>query len=267
MASFRAHDYQPRTAWIWREWDSDFARATLVDGNRWKSDEVDRRFHNAYTICGLLYSISVVGCFVLHQYVPFNPLMLVWQPSQTLSLFVLYLILSFPFFFGAACIGLALLRFAGNVNRLYFFDLFGSGIGALGIIVTMYLIPPAQNLTLISTVGFCAVLIANWESWKTPQWRRIVPITGLAAVFIGYLLFNPISIKISPYKGLSSTLNFPDAQILNERHSPFGVLHVVRSELIRAVPGVESKHAVSGPTTVGRIHRCRWNDSDNRFRR
>ena len=207
-------------------------------GNRWKSDEVARRFHNTYTICGLLYSIGVVGCFVLHQYVPFNPLMLVWQPSQVLSIFVLYLILSLPFFFGAACIGLALLRFAGNVNRLYFFDLFGSGIGALGIIVTMYLIPPAQNLTLISAVGFCAVLIANWESWKTRQWRRIVPITGLAAAFIGYLLFNPISIKISPYKGLSSTLNFPDAQILNERHSPFGLLHVVRSGLIRAVPGL-----------------------------
>jgi hypothetical protein len=102
----------------------------------------------------------------------------------------------------------------------------------------MYLIPPAQNLTLISAVGFCAVLIANWESWKTRQWRRIVPITGLAAAFIGYLLFNPISIKISPYKGLSSTLNFPDAQILNERHSPFGLLHVVRSGLIRAVPGL-----------------------------
>ena len=207
-------------------------------GNQWESDEVERRFHNTYTICGLLYSISVVGCFVLHQYVPFNPLMLVWQPSQVLSLFALYLILSFPFFFGAACIGLALLRFAENVNRLYFFDLFGSGIGALGIIVTMYLIPPAQNLTLISTVGFCAVLIANWESWKTQQWRRIVPITGLVAAFIGYLLFNPVSIRISPYKGLSSTLNFPDAQILNERHSPFGVLHVVRSELIRAVPGL-----------------------------
>ena len=207
-------------------------------GNRWKSDEVARRFHNTYTVCGLLYSIGVVGCFVLHQYVPFNPLMLVWQPSQVLSIFVLYLILSLPFFFGAACIGLALLRFAGNVNRLYFFDLFGSGIGALGIIVTMYLIPPAQNLTLISAVGFCAVLIANWESWKTRQWRRIVPITGLAAAFIGYLLFNPISIKISPYKGLSSTLNFPDAQILNERHSPLGLLHVVRSELIRAVPGL-----------------------------
>lgn len=209
-------------------------------GSRSKSEVVGRRFHNAYTICGLLYSISVVGCFVLHQYVPFNPLMLVWQPSQVLSVFALYLILSFPFFFGAACIGLALLQFAGSVNRLYFFDLFGSGIGALGVIATMYLIPPAQNLTLISAIGFCAVLIANWRNWRAQQ-RRIVSITGLAAVFIGYLLFNPISIKISPYKGLSSTLNFPDAEILNERHSPLGVLHVVRSDLIRAVPGLSLK--------------------------
>ena len=209
-----------------------------LTGDRRKSDVAGQRFHNAYTICGVLYSISVVGCFVLHQYVPFNPLMLVWQPSQALSIFALYLILSLPFFFGAACIGLALLRFAENVNRLYFFDLFGSGIGALGVIVTMYLIPPAQNLTLISAIGFCGVLIANWESWRARYWRRTVSIAGFAAAFIGYLLFNPISIKISPYKGLSSALNFPDAQILSERHSPLGVLHVVRSDLIRAVPGL-----------------------------
>ena len=209
-----------------------------LTGGRWTSDVAAQRFHNAYTICGLLYSISVVACFVVHQYVPFNPLMLVWQPSQALSIFALYLILSIPFFFGAACIGLALLQFAENVDRLYFFDLFGSGIGALGVIVMMYLIPPAQNLTLISAIGLCGVLIANWGSRGAQHWRRIVLIIGFAVAFIGYLLFNPISIKISPYKGLSSVLNFPDAQILNERHSPLGVLHVVRSDLIRTVPGL-----------------------------
>ena len=203
-----------------------------------KSRVAGSRFHTVYTICGLIYSISVVGCFALHQYVPFNPLTLVWQPSQTLSLFALYLILSVPFFFGATCIGLALLRFTEKVNRLYFFDLFGSGVGALGIIFIMYLIRPAQNLTFISTIGFCSVLIANLGSWRAIRWRRIVLITGFACAFIGYLLFNPVSIKISPYKGLSSTLNFPDAEILSERHSPLGVLHVVRSKLIRAVPGL-----------------------------
>ena len=127
-------------------------------GNGSKSDGVGPRFHNAYTICGLAYSISVVGCFVLNQYVPFNPLMLVWQPSQVLSIFALYLILSLPFFFGAACIGLALCQFAGKVNRLYFFDLFGSGIGALGVIVTMYLISPGTKPdSHLSSWAWCGV--------------------------------------------------------------------------------------------------------------
>ena len=31
MASFRAHDYQPRAAWIRCQWDSDFTCAKLVD--------------------------------------------------------------------------------------------------------------------------------------------------------------------------------------------------------------------------------------------
>ncbi len=191
------------------------------------------RFHTVYMISGLIYSISIVGCYTLHQYVPFNPLRLVWQPSQTLSLFALYLILSLPFFFGAACIGMALLQFTAKVNRLYFFDLFGSGLGALGIISTMYVIPPAQNLTVLSTIGFCSILIANLG-----RLRELVLITGIAGASIGYFLLSPISIKISPYKGLSSTLNFPDAEILSDAYSPLGMLHVVRSASIRAAPGL-----------------------------
>ncbi|MCZ6676233.1 MAG: SAM-dependent methyltransferase, partial [Candidatus Poribacteria bacterium] len=203
------------------------------------------RFHGVYTVSGVIYSISVVVCFVLHQYVPFNPLMLVWRPSQTVSLFALYIILSIPFFFGAACIGMALLQFTEKVDRLYFFDLFGSGVGALGIIFTMYMIPPAQHLTLISTIGFCSVLIANLGGFRERRWPRIFWISGVAVVFIGALLIKPISIKISPYKGLSSTLNFPDAEVLNERHSPLGLLHVVGSTSIRAAPGLSlgTQHA------------------------
>ena len=210
-----------------------------------------QRFHTAYTISGLIYSIGVVGCFGLSQYVPFNPMMLVWQPSQTVFLFALYLILTIPFFFGAACIGMVLLQFTESVNRLYFFDLFGSGVGALGIICMMYLLPPAQNLTVISAAGFCSVLSANWGKGQGTHWRRIVVIVPLAGAFIGYLLFKPISIQISPYKGLSSTLNFPDAEILSQRHSPLGVLHVVRSTSIHAVPGLSLGTQQSIPSQLG----------------
>ena len=79
------------------------------------------RFQRIYSISGLIYSISVPCCFALNQYVPFNPFMLIWQPGQMLPLLVQYLILSIPFFFGAACIGMVLLQFQASRKSDVFF--------------------------------------------------------------------------------------------------------------------------------------------------
>ena len=206
-----------------------------------------RRFHAAYTVSGLTYAISLVCCFTLYQYVPFNPFMVVWHPIQLLSLLAQYLILAIPFFFGAMCIGMALLRFNTKVNQLYFFDLLGSGIGALGIILVMYLVSPVQILTVVSTIGFGSVLVANIRSGWTP----LLLVAIIAGGFVGLLVIKPIEIRISPYKGLSSTLNFPDTEILSNRHSPLGTLHVVRSKSIRAVPGLSIRSEHSIPPQLG----------------
>ena len=206
-----------------------------------------RRFHAAYTASGLMCAISLVCCFALTQYVPFNPFMVVWQPIQLLFLLAQYLILAIPFFFGAACIGMALLQFNTKVNRLYFFDLLGSGIGALGIILVMYLVSPVQILTVVSAIGFCSVIVANVRS----RWKLLSLIVVIAGGFISYLVIKPIEIRISPYKGLSSTLNFPDAEILSNRYSPLGTLHVARSKSIRAVPGLSIRSEYSIPPQLG----------------
>ncbi len=206
-----------------------------------------RRFHAAYTVSGLAYAISLVCCFALYQYVPFNPFMLVWQPIQLLALLAQYLILAIPFFFGAMCIGMALLRFNTKVNRLYFVDLLAAGIGALAIILVMYLVSPVQILTVISTIGFCSVLVVNVRR----RWTRLFLVVVTASGFIGLFVIKPIEIKVSPYKGLSSTLNFPDSEILSNRHSPLGTLHVVRSQSIRAVPGLSIRSEHSIPPQLG----------------
>ena len=207
---------------------------------------LNRHFHTVYTISGLLYAISAVCCFAIIQHIPFNPFMLVWQPSQIGLLCLQYLILSIPFFFGAVCIGLASTRFNARVNQLYFFDLIAAGVGAFGIIFAMYVIPPAQNLTLISAIGFLSVLIANVRNAPRGHWRHAGVIVGIGATFTGWLLLQPLELKISPYKGLNSTLNFPDAEILNTRHSSLGLVNVVRSQSIRAVPGLSlsSQHTI-----------------------
>ena len=210
-----------------------------------------RHFHNTYTVCGSIYSISAMGCFILHQHIPFNPLMLNWQPRQFLLAGIIYLILSFPFFFGATCIGTVLLQFPHKVDRLYFFDLFGSGIGALGSVFMMYLIPPAQNLILVTTLGFCSVIIANLDGKRMKNRKKTICYFAFASLFTIYFLLNPVSIVVSPYKRLSSTLNFPDAKIQSTRYSPLGLLQVVESASIRAVPGLSLNSQHSIPPQLG----------------
>ena len=210
-----------------------------------------RHFHIMYTVCGSTYSISVIGCYILHQYIPFNPLMLNWQPTQFLLAGIIYLILSLPFFFGSACIGMVLLQFPDRVDRLYFFDLFGSGISALGSIFMMYIIPPAQNLTLVTAIGFCSVVVTNLDNKRTKNRKTIVCHLTFALFFTIFFLLNPISIVVSPYKRLSSTLNFPDAKVQSTRYSPLGLLQVVKSASIRAVPGLSLSSQHSIPPQLG----------------
>ena len=212
--------------------------SALAINQRW----LMRRFHAAYTVSGLLCAISLVFCFALAQYIPFNPFMVVWQPIQLLSLLAQYLILAVPFFFGATCIGMALLRFNANVDSLYSFDLMGASAGALGIILVMYFVPPVQILTVVSAISLCGIAAANVGSRRQSLLLGVV----IAVGFISFLAIKPIEIKISPYKGLSSALNYPDAEIISARHSPLGALHVARSESIRAVPGlsIRSEHPI-----------------------
>ena len=61
-------------------------------------------FAGAATLFGLTALVSVA----LAQAVPFNALELIWTVRQWLWLAVLYLLFAVPFFFAAACTGLAL---------------------------------------------------------------------------------------------------------------------------------------------------------------
>ncbi|HIE25957.1 TPA: SAM-dependent methyltransferase [Candidatus Poribacteria bacterium] len=206
-----------------------------------------RYFKQAFIGCGIIYAYATVGCFLLSQSVPFNPFMIIWDIRQYFYLLTNYLILFVPFFFGASCIGLGLMKFREHINRLYFADLVGAGTGALVIVLAMYFIPPENNLLLVSGLGFSSVLTATISpplskgaggiSQLKTNIKNAGIIAFLALSFIGYFgLFRNIKLNISQYKGLSATLNFPDAKILDKKFSPLGLLHVVSSKSIRHAP-------------------------------
>ena len=204
-----------------------------------------RYFEHAYSLCCLVFAFAVVLCFLAAQNVPFNPFMILWDWHQYIRLLEDYLILFVPFFFGASCIGMALMKFKERISRLYFFDLLGAGSGALAIVLVMYFIAPVDNLLLISGLGFLAAFSANA---KVTHIVRAGAIILLALIFLGYFgVFYDIELNISEYKGLSGALNFPDAEILDEKFSPLGVIHILKSSAIRYVPGLSLAYGEAPP--------------------
>ncbi|MCH7636889.1 MAG: SAM-dependent methyltransferase, partial [Proteobacteria bacterium] len=106
------------------------------------------RFEWAFSLCGLLFSVTMVGCFVLGQRVPFNALEIVWDSRQFAYLAVTYLVFFVPFFFAASCIGLAFTCRPSYISRIYFFDLLGAGLGAMLIVGSLFVLSPQEALIM-----------------------------------------------------------------------------------------------------------------------
>ena len=99
---------------------------------------LEPRFEAAFAASALLFSIAMIACFIAAQRIPFNALEIVWDRGQLLNLAAVYLVFFVPFFFAACCIGLAFTCRGHAASRIYFFDLFGAGLGAVLIIVLLF---------------------------------------------------------------------------------------------------------------------------------
>ena len=119
---------------------------------------LERNFAYAYTASALLFSVAMLASFIAAQRVPFNALEVVWHPGELLLLSTIYLIFFVPFFFAACCIGMAFTCWGEHASRIYFFDLFGAGFGAVLVIGALFILPP-QNALLV-LVGLALVASA-----------------------------------------------------------------------------------------------------------
>ncbi|MEA3485131.1 MAG: SAM-dependent methyltransferase, partial [Candidatus Aerophobetes bacterium] len=251
-----------------------------------------KRFYLFFVLFSFLFSLSLPLCFVFSQRIPFSPFLIVWYRKEYLHLLEYYLVFLIPFFLGATCIGLSFLKLAPQIPRVYFANLLGSGAGALGIILIMYLIPPISALGVIIIFAFSSTLISaidsnkKWEdsssstqkkenSHSSSTQRRcsgracsanvgqasltttmgrndfsrpiykflhskgilIIAVIIFSALIIAFFLYPP-QVRISQYKGLSTTLKLPQAEIISQRFSPLARLDVVKSPSIRYAPGL-----------------------------
>ena len=213
---------------------------------------LESRFTAVFAAAAALFGASALFAFVVAQRVPFNVLEILWSPSQLLYLAFIYALLILPFFFGGLCVGLSLVRFAGRIGRVYGVNLFGSGVGALAIVLAQFALQPTESLRLIAGLGFVAAACACLDAGG-PRWRAAALAMLVAAVVVPTAVPQSwTALRLSPYKGLSKTLHLPGVERIGEFGGPLGQLSVIRSPNIpfRHAPGLSLNHAAEPPAQI-----------------
>ncbi|HEY1405812.1 MAG TPA: hypothetical protein VF857_04305, partial [Spirochaetota bacterium] len=196
-------------------------------------------------LSALLFALGAAYSIPLSKMVDFVPQSLQQDTSQVLTIGEYYLIFFIPFFFGSLFINLTFLKMKKGIGVLYFFNLFGSGIGAIAILFLMSFFEP-QNLMLpvVILLALPAVVLAPSKRW--------IGVSALVIILSLIPFVKGISLDISPYKDISYAMKFPDAKIAVKNPSPTGFIQVIESSQFHFAPGLSlSSYNVETPNQPG----------------
>jgi SAM-dependent methyltransferase len=210
------------------------------------------RFTPIFAACAALFALSAPASFLAAQALPFNALAVVWEPGQLLYLLAMYLLLVVPFFCGATCVGLAFVCYGDKVGRIYAFNLIGSAIGALGLVVVLFVLSPSEALRLIAAMGFIATALVALDR-RLAFWPALSVGAMIMALTVWVLPDGWFAPRISDYKALPGALKVLGTKILSERSGPLSLLTVVESPSVpfRYVPGLSLNAPAAPPEQLG----------------
>ena len=200
-----------------------------------------------------LFCITTSGSYVLLNHIPFDLVKLEWEISQLGYLVLAYGILAVPFFFSGLTIATALSMAAGRVGQIYFFDLLGASIGALLPLLLYPMIGPPGTILVAGALS----VISGLSLWWSVEPSRIKPLItlllGICIVILSAPFFIPswYEVRLSPYKGLSVALRYPDSEHLSTRWNVLSRIDVIRSPIVRFAPGLSLTYSGELPEQIG----------------
>jgi hypothetical protein len=225
---------------------------TLVPG--WSRPPTARRTSSL----AVLFAASVIGAYLCVNYLPFDSYRIAWERIQVLYLVLYYLALTVPFFCAGLVTGLLLAAHVEQANRLYAANLLGSALGGLVPVLALPLVGKGTIL-VIASLGLLAAFVFHCDLSLSSSARRawsplsrLLPL-GLGAVLLALAAFPPalFELRLSPYKGLSQVLLFPDAEVVWERWNAHSRVDLVTSTAIRSAPGLSLSYPGKLPPEDG----------------
>ncbi len=219
---------------------------------RWARPPTNRRA----SILSVLFAIGVVGAYLSLNHLPFDSYRIAWERIQLLYLVLYYLALTVPFFCAGLVTGLLLTAHPDQANRLYAANLLGSALGGLVPVLFLPLVGEGTVLA-IAALGLLAALVFHLQSpgladGSSPRFPRLL-LLAASCVLLILSWFPPtlFQLQLSPYKGLSQVLRFPDAEVIWQRWNAFSRVDRVASSAIRSAPGLSLSYPGELPAQDG----------------
>ncbi len=206
------------------------------------------------TILSILFALSVAGSYLTIDYLPFDSYRIAWERIQFLYLAVYYLSLTVPFFCSGLAVGVLLAAHPRLAAVIYAFNLGGSALGCLATVIALPFLGGAGMVMLAALLGALAAL-----AFLSPRLSIGVrlPLSGLLSLALALVLLlltiRPLAlleVRMSPYKGLSSTLRYPEARLVFSRWNAFSRVDVAQSEGIHSAPGLSLVYPGLPPAQV-----------------
>ncbi len=192
---------------------------------------------------------SMAVAHTVAQHIPFNPVLIVSDPSQLWWIGGYYLVYGIPFFAGGLFVGVSFSAFSSRMHRLYFWNMIGSGLGGLAILGLMFVFPP--DFLIYPLVGLAAIpallSCVRWSQEENrPRVRPVEAVITLAIAAMGYaLLLSFGQVSVSDFKPVSYAEKYPDSRQVYSSFSPLGEMRVFESSYFHFAPGLSDTASVS----------------------
>ncbi|MFP4395307.1 MAG: hypothetical protein ACLFTI_08595 [Anaerolineales bacterium] len=217
---------------------------------RWGRDRPRR----ALALLALAYGVTSVGAYALTNVLPFDSFSIAWERQQVSILALHYIALAAPFFCSGATLGLLFAQHPQAVGALYAVNFGGSAAGcALALILPTWVgnVGSVGIVLLCGALGGVAALCFAKRQSQGWTMRGAAGALIIAMGIAGVTQPAPLTLELSPYKGLSHALRLPDARVVFRAWNSFSRVDVVASESIRSLAGLSYQCPAPPPPQHG----------------
>ncbi|MDA8134712.1 MAG: hypothetical protein M0T82_08805 [Desulfobacteraceae bacterium] len=212
-------------------------------------DWIEKRLEKVFSAGLVLFPLFLAAGFIIPSHLTFNPYELGLEPAQIGILVLYFLFMAMAFFLGA---GVICLSFIGqDVGRMVFYNLTGSGVGALAVAPLSFYVHPVWIMAGIGVAACLPALVLMVRSGT--GCRRLG--AGAAAILVMAGLWQGMTLPrawtVSQYKPVSMALTLPEARMVYEAFSPLGIVQVVEAKGLRATAGLSLASPFPVPVQKG----------------